>query len=75
MAEDVTGQKQKRLSPESRKEMVAKRVALGLNQAELNLRCAFPANMIRDIEAGKVVPNGAQLNVLNRVLKASLHLA
>jgi len=41
-------------------------------QAELNTTCSFPANTIRDIEAGRITPTPTQLNVLNRVLRTTL---
>jgi ribosome-binding protein aMBF1 (putative translation factor) len=66
--------KQKRLAPESKQQIVNQRVANSWSQADLNMRCSFPPNTIRDIEAGKIVPNGQMLNVLNRVLKVSLRL-
>lgn len=62
----------KSLSHESRKELVQKRVALEMNQTQLNNACSFPPNTIRDIENGKLCPNPTQLTILNRVLKASL---
>ena len=61
--------KQKRLAPESKQQIVNQRVANSWSQADLNMKCSFPPNTIRDIEAGKIVPNGQMLNVLNRVLK------
>ena len=64
--------KPKQLSPESRTEMVQRRVAMGHNQVQLNNLCQFPLNTIRDIESGKAPPSPGQLNVLNRVLKSGL---
>ena len=52
--------------------IVAKRVANGWNQTQLNQQCGFPLHTIRDIENGKLTPTPGQLNVLNRVLKAGL---
>lgn len=68
-----TAGKVKRLSSESKQEMIAKRVANGWNQQALNQQCGFPLNTVRDIEAGKFVPTPGQLNTLNKVLRASLH--
>jgi len=67
--------KLKRLSPESRKEIVQKRVALGQNQVQLNQMCRFPVNTIREIESGRMCPNPQQLGTLNRILKSSLKYA
>jgi len=64
----------KYLAPESKQELIAKRVALKKSQVELNQLCNFPPNTIRDIEAGKVAPTIGQLNTLNRILKAGLKL-
>lgn len=72
-SEDVP--KAKTLDPQSRHELIQRRVANKWDQAELNRQCNFPANTIREIEAGRQTPNGAQLNVLNRVLKCSLKLS
>lgn len=66
--------KPKQLASESRKDLVAARVALKLTQDQLNQRCAFPPHTIKAFEAGHLVPSGGQLNRLNRELKTSLHL-
>lgn len=62
----------KSLSSESRSEIIRRRTAAEQTQAQLNTACAFPVNTIRDIESGKLCPTPTQLNVLNRVLHASL---
>ncbi len=64
----------KTLSAESRKTLIAKRVALKLNQVQLNQRCSFPPNTIRDFENGTLCPSNGQLNVLNRFLGGGLRL-
>ena len=64
--------KKKELSSTSRTEIMQTRVALGLNQVQLNQQCAFPANTIRDIESGRAVPSPGQMTILSRVLKISL---
>ncbi len=70
---DEIGQvKIKTLAPETRQEIVQRRVANGWNQQQLNQQCGFPANLIRDIESGRVTPSPTQLNILNRILRASL---
>ena len=66
--------KSKILAPESRKELVAARLALKKTQVELDRTCAFPPNTIRDLEAGKLTPTTQQLNRLNRELKLGLKL-
>jgi ribosome-binding protein aMBF1 (putative translation factor) len=73
---DEIGQvKMKTLSPQSRQEIVQRRVANGWNQQQLNQQCGFPANLIRDIESGRVTPSPTQLNILNRILRAALRYA
>ena len=64
--------KPKQLSVESRNEIVQKRVALGKNQVQLNQDCRFPVNTIRDFENGRLCPTGAQLNMLNRMLRSAI---
>ena len=72
--EDTEFGKPKQLSVESRNEIVQKRVALGKNQVQLNQDCRFPVNTIRDIENGRICPTGAQLNMLNRILRSAIKL-
>jgi ribosome-binding protein aMBF1 (putative translation factor) len=64
----------KKLAPESRQEIVAKRAANKWSQQDLNQQCNFPVNTIREIEAGRLTPNIQQLNTLNRILKTGLRL-
>jgi ribosome-binding protein aMBF1 (putative translation factor) len=66
--------KSKSLASESRKDLIAARVALKKSQVELDRQCAFPPNTLREIEAGRLTPTGAILNRLNRELKISLRL-
>lgn len=66
--------KSKQLSSESKKQLVAARVALKLTQEQLNQKCSFPIHSIKGFEAGHLTPSGGQLNRLNRELKISLHL-
>jgi len=65
---------QKRLSPESRTTLIGKRVALKLTQVQLNQRCSFAPNTIRDLENGTLCPSNGQLNLLNRIIGGGLHL-
>ena len=62
----------KKLAPESRQEIVNIRAANKWSQADLNQRCSFPVNTIREIEVGRLTPTIGQLNTLNRVLKTGL---
>lgn len=65
----------KKLSPESRITLTQKRAALKLTQVQLNQRCSFAPNTIRDFENGSLCPSNGQLNMLNRILGGGLHLA
>ena len=62
------------LSSLSRTNLVAKRIAAGLNQKQLDQRCSFPAHTINGFEAGTLTPSGGQLNILNRLLGTALRL-
>jgi ribosome-binding protein aMBF1 (putative translation factor) len=64
----------KKLAPESRQEIVNIRAANKWSQVDLNQRCSFPVNTIREIESGRLTPTIGQLNTLNRVLKTGLKL-
>ena len=66
--------KLKELSLDARQTMIQARVALGMNQLQLNQLCRLPANTIRDAEAGKQVPSHGQLNIINRNLKTNIKL-
>lgn len=66
--------KLKELSLEGRQRMIQARVALGMNQLQLNQLCRLPTNTIRDAEAGKQTPSQGQLSIINRTLKTSLKL-
>lgn len=67
--------KPKLLSPESRQELVQRRLAEKMTQQQLDQRCAFPPHTIRDLEANKRAPNSKELGTLNRVLKCGLKLS
>jgi ribosome-binding protein aMBF1 (putative translation factor) len=66
--------KMKQLPIESRQAITATRAANKWTQIELNQRCGFPANTIRDIESGRLTPSSNQLSFLSRVLKIQLKL-
>jgi ribosome-binding protein aMBF1 (putative translation factor) len=66
--------KLKELSLDARQRMIQARVALGMNQLQLNQLCRLPANTIRDAEAGKQTPSQGQLNIINRNLKTNIKL-
>jgi ribosome-binding protein aMBF1 (putative translation factor) len=66
--------KLKELSSESRQAMMAARAANKWTQVELNQRCSFPANTIRDMESGRLTPNQKQISILQRILKVQLKL-
>lgn len=62
------------LPPESRTQMMQLRAAMKKTQVELNQMCSFPANTIREIEAGRLTPNPSQLIRLNNVLRVKFSL-
>jgi ribosome-binding protein aMBF1 (putative translation factor) len=64
----------KMLSSLSRTNLIAKRIAAGLNQKQLDQRCSFPAHTINGFESGNLTPSGGQLNILNRLLGTALRL-
>jgi ribosome-binding protein aMBF1 (putative translation factor) len=64
----------KTLSPESRTTLIGKRVALKMTQVQLNQRCSFAPNTIRDFENGSLCPSNGQLNLLNRILGGGIRL-
>jgi DNA-binding transcriptional regulator YiaG len=67
--------KPKILSPESRQELVKRRLEEKLTQQQLDQRCAFPPHTLRDLESNKRAPSSKELQTLNRVLKVGLKLA
>jgi len=74
-AETAEVPKPKVLSAESRTQMMQRRAAMKKTQVEINQLCGFPANTIREIEAGRLTPNAGQLIRLNNVLRTKLTLA
>jgi DNA-binding transcriptional regulator YiaG len=66
--------KSKLLAPESRQELVQRRLAEKLTQQQLDQRCSFPPHTVRDLEANKRAPTTKELQVLNRMLKCGLKL-
>lgn len=62
------------LSKESRLAMMQLRAAQKWTQRDLDMRCSFPANTVRDLEAGKMAPSSGQLSRLNQILKTGLKL-
>jgi len=56
--------KLKSLSIDARQELVKARVAKGFNQEKLAQALAIPANLYKDIENGKTIP---QQNVLSKI--------
>jgi ribosome-binding protein aMBF1 (putative translation factor) len=64
----------KTLSTESRQAMMRLRAEQKWTQRDLDMRCSFPANTIRELESGRLAPSSSQLNTINRVLKTGLKL-
>jgi ribosome-binding protein aMBF1 (putative translation factor) len=64
LEEDIP--KPRYLTREARQALMAARVANKLSQRDTDARCAFPANTIRDLEAGTLAPNPQHLRSLQR---------
>ena len=54
------------LTRKARQDLMSARVAAKLTQRELDARCAFPANTIRDLEGGTIAPTQQHLRSLQR---------
>lgn len=61
-----------KLKNSSRSEMAQARVALGLTQKQLDMRCSFAANSCNTWESGRICPTPQQIQILNRILKIKL---
>jgi ribosome-binding protein aMBF1 (putative translation factor) len=75
LEQQETAQKPKTLSTESRTQIMQVRAAMKKTQVELNQMCQFPANTVRDIESGRIVPTPSQLIRLNRALQMKFVLS
>jgi ribosome-binding protein aMBF1 (putative translation factor) len=75
LEQQETAQKPKTLSTESRTQIMQVRAAMKKTQVELNQICQFPANTVRDIESGRIVPTPSQLIRLNRALNVKFALS
>jgi ribosome-binding protein aMBF1 (putative translation factor) len=75
LEQQETAQKPKTLSTESRTQIMQVRAAMKKTQVELNQMCQFPANTVRDIESGRIVPTPSQLIRLNRALNVKFALS
>ncbi len=69
-ADEIKPQK-KRLTAESRRDLAAARCAIKKSQRDIDREVGFPANMIRDFEAGTAAPSGAQISALHRYFAAA----
>jgi ribosome-binding protein aMBF1 (putative translation factor) len=66
--------KVKSLSNEARQELIKGRVAKGLNQEKTAQALAIQANMYKDIENGKIIPNQNILTKINNFLGTKVKL-
>ena len=76
-AADEGALKTKRVAPESVRALVEARLGYSrgkLTQEKADAECALPKNTIRDIEAGRLVPNGDHLRKISRTLRVDLKL-
>jgi ribosome-binding protein aMBF1 (putative translation factor) len=67
--------KPKILSIDARQELIKGRIAKGYNQEKLAQALAMPANLYKDIENGKTIPQHNILNKVNRFLGTSAKLS
>jgi len=66
--------KAKSLSTEAKQELIKARVAKGLNQEKLANALSMQANLYKDIENGKSIPNQNMLNKINNFLGTKVKL-
>ena len=67
--------KPKILSIDARQELIKGRVAKGYNQEKLAQALAMPANLYKDIENGKAIPQHNILNKINNFLGTKAKLS
>lgn len=72
--EDGGIKRPKVLSSESRQAMMLLRAEQKWTQKDLDGRCSFPANTIRELESGRLAPSSSQLNIINRIFKTGFKL-
>lgn len=70
MDSDEVKIRRRSLTTESRQALVAARLAEKKSQRDIDKELAFPANTIRDFEAG-TAPSGAQISALHRRFAAA----
>jgi hypothetical protein len=76
-AADEGALKVKRVAPESVRALVQARLGYAagkLTQEKADAECALPKHTIRDIEAGRLVPNGDHLRKISRILRVDLRI-
>jgi hypothetical protein len=71
-SEEIT--KPKYLPPESRKALIAARLAKKLTQDQADALCAFPKHTFKGLEAGSLVPNHNHFRVISRELQLNLKI-
>ena len=60
------------ITPKSRSDMAAARMARNLTQKQLDMLCKFPSNTTNAFEAGRICPTSIQIQSLNRILNIKL---
>ncbi len=69
--------KSKKVTAESKSALVKARLEFArgkLTQEQADAECALPKNTIREIEAGRLVPDGTALRKISRALRVDLKL-
>ena len=72
LAESEEVIKPKYLPPESRKSLIAARLAKKLTQDQADALCAFPKHTFKGLEAGSLVPNHNHFRIISRELQVNL---
>lgn len=67
--------KRKKVTVESRQDLIQGRLKLNISQIEADAKCNVPKNTINRIENGSYVPDGATIAKIRRFLHVDIRLA
>jgi hypothetical protein len=74
LAEATEVKKPKKVSPESRAELVKARLAKGFTQDQADNACALPKHTFKGLESGQITPNQPILQKISREMGINLRL-
>ena len=74
LAESETVVKPKKVSPESRSELVKARLAKGYTQEQADTACAIPRHTFKGLESGQLTPNQQILSKISRQMRVDIKL-